>query len=146
MHTKSKPFYGRPCLSCMLFSVSICELFFPLQSPGSPRPEIPEKWGNITKFPSPVQPPKMGKNYRKITKNVLSEYFCNFSVIFPHFRGLDGEGNFVMFPHFSGISAPGASGGSVRGKTTRNSQYLRPVAAASLGGLASVLTHNLCRH
>ena len=53
----------------------LCELFFPLQSPEATGAGIPEKWGKITKFPSPAQPPKMGENYRKITQNVFSEYF-----------------------------------------------------------------------
>ena len=71
--------------------------------------EVPEKWGKITKFPSPVRPPKMGKNYRKITKIVFSEYFFPFlGPIFPIFGGRTGEGNFVIFPHFLGTSAPEA--------------------------------------
>ena len=79
-HFASKPhMFKCGALSLCLF----CELFFPLQSPGSPRGGNPRKMG--------------------------------FSVIFPHFRGLE---NFVFFfPIFRGFSAPGAS---ARGKTTRN--------------------------
>ena len=42
---------------------------FPLRGPGKPPgEEIPEKWGK-KKLPSPVRPPNVGKNCRKITKN-----------------------------------------------------------------------------
>ena len=77
---------------------SQASFFSPYRAPEAPGAEIPEKWGKITKFPSPVQPPKMGKNYRKITKNTPKiDFFCNFSVIFPHFRGLDRGGEFCNF-------------------------------------------------
>ena len=46
-----------------------CELFFPLQSLGSPRGGNPRKMGKNYKIPLPVRHPKIGKNYRKITKN-----------------------------------------------------------------------------
>ena len=97
-------------------SSEICELFVPLQSPGA---EIPEKWGKITKFPSPVRPPKMGKNCRKITKKCI---FGNFSVIFAYFRGSDRGGEFCNFSPFSGDFHPGGFRGSVRGKTTRKAR------------------------
>ena len=54
---------------------NVASCFSPYRAPEAPGVEIPEKWGKITKFPSPVQPPKMGKNYRKNTKKVFSEYF-----------------------------------------------------------------------
>ena len=53
----------------------VASCFSPYRAPEAPGAEISEKWEKITKFSSPVQPPKMGKNYRKITKNVFLEYF-----------------------------------------------------------------------
>ena len=47
-------------------------LFSPLEGPEATGAEIPEKWGKITKFPSPVRPPKMGKIAPKCN-------FCSFS-------------------------------------------------------------------
>ena len=52
-----------------------CELFFPLQSPGSPRGGNPRKMGKNYKIPLPGPTPENRENYRKITKNVFSEYF-----------------------------------------------------------------------
>ena len=37
------------------------ESFSPKRAREATRAEIPEKWGKITKFPSPVRPPKMEK-------------------------------------------------------------------------------------
>ena len=52
------------------FNLKEARVVLPLtEPPEAPGAEIPEKWEKITKFPSPVQPPKMRKNYRKITKN-----------------------------------------------------------------------------
>ena len=87
-----------------------CELFFPLEGPGSHRGGNPRKMGKITKFPSPVRPPKMGKIAPKNYKN------CIFGVIlplfggnFPHFRGSDRGGEFCSVSPFSRISATVAS-------------------------------------
>ena len=96
---------------------------FPLTEPRKPPGrKSPKKWEKITKFPSPVQPPKMGKNYQNITKKYSENaFFCNFSVVFPHFRGLDRGGEFCNFFPFFGDFRPGGFRGSVRGKTTRKS-------------------------
>ena len=66
--------------------------------------------------------PENGENCPKKGVKLLRKYnFCNFYVIFPHFRGSDHRGgNFVIFPHFSGISSPGGFPGPLRGKTTCN--------------------------
>ena len=56
--------------------------------------------------------------------------FCNFSVIFPHFRGLDRGGEFCNFSPFFGDSRPGGFRGSVRGKTTR--KYSTNVSAGKI--------------
>ena len=79
--------------------------------------EIPEKWRKITKFPSPVRPPKMGKIAR-IKGQYYSEsaLYVIFQYFFPSCGGRTGEGNFVIFLHFSGISSPGGSPGPLRGK------------------------------
>ena len=95
-----------------------CELFFPLQSPGSPRGGNPRKMEKNYKIPSPVQPPNMGKITEKLQKMYLRSIFCNFSVIFPHLRGLDRGGEFCNFSPFFGDSRPEGFRGSVRGKTT----------------------------
>ena len=93
-------------------SFLVLRVVFPLTEPRKPPGrESPKNGEKITKFPSPAQPPKMGKNYRKITKKMyFRSIVCNFSVIFPHFRGLDRGGEFCNFSPFSGIPAPGASG------------------------------------
>ena len=97
--------------------------FSPYRAPEAPGAEIREKWGKITKFPSPLQPPKMGeklpKNYKKM---YFRSIFCNFWVIFPHFRGLDRGAEFCNFSPFFGDFRPGGFRGSVRGKTTRNTR------------------------
>ena len=57
-----------------------CELFFPLQSPPGRKS------------------PKNGKklqNPEKLQKMYFRSIFCNFSVIFPHFRGLDQGGGIL---------------------------------------------------
>ena len=97
-------------------------MFFPLQIPGSPQGGNPRKMGKNYKIPPPpVQPPKMRKklpkNYKKCSENT---FFGNFSVFFPHFRGLDRGGEFCNFFPFFGDFRPGGFRGSVRGKTTRN--------------------------
>ena len=99
-----------------------CEMFFPLQSPGSPRGGHPQKMGKNYKIPLPAPTPENGEKLpeKKNTKNVFSEYFCNFSVIFPHFRGLDRGGEFCNFSPFFGDFRPGGFRSAVRGKTTRN--------------------------
>ena len=45
----------------------------PLRAWEATKAEIPEKWGKITKFPSPVRPPILGKKYRNITKIAFLE-------------------------------------------------------------------------
>ena len=59
-----KPHSPRPDfdpLSDPLFDLSGCELFSPLEGPGSHRGGNRRKMGKITKFPSPIRPPKKGK-------------------------------------------------------------------------------------
>ena len=68
----------------------LASCFSPYRAREATGAEIPEKWGKITKFPSPVRPPKMGKITPKKAVKLLRKYhLCNFSVIFPHFRGSD---------------------------------------------------------
>ena len=59
-------------------STRIAGCFPPYRARKASGAEIPEKWGKITKFPSPVRPPKMGKigpkkgkNYSENTKFVI---------------------------------------------------------------------------
>ena len=101
----------------------ICELFFPLQSPGSPRGGNPRKKGkNLQNSPPRSNPRKWGKITEKLHKKMyFRSIFCNFSVIFPHFRGLDRGGEFC---NFFGDFRPGGFRGSVRGKTTRFSKII----------------------
>ena len=85
------------------FELKICELFFPLEAPGSHRGGNPGKMGKNCKIPLPGPTPEIGENCPK--KGVkwlrISKYnFCNFSVILPSFGGRTGEGNFVIFPIF----------------------------------------------
>ena len=77
---------GSPRRAQRLKKIKICELSFPLQRK------------------SPKNGEKLPKKYSENT------FFCNFSVIFPRFRGLDWGGEFCNFFPFFGISAPGASG------------------------------------
>ena len=82
------------------------ELFFPLQSPGTPR-----GGGKNYKIPLPGPTPETREKLLKDYKNcIFCVFFGNFSVIFPHLRRLDRGGEFVIFPHFSGISALEPSG------------------------------------
>ena len=70
-------------LVCTLFY----ELFFPLEGPEKPPGGIPRKMGKITKFASPVRPPKMGK----ITEKLQILYFrSNFSPFLGQFSPLSG--------------------------------------------------------
>ena len=102
------------------------ELFFPLEGPKSLRAEIPEKWGKLTKFTSPVRPPKMGK----ITENYKN---CIFGVILPFFGGIfptlkfggseRGE-EFSNFSPFFGDFPSGRLAGPCKGKTTRKARVL----------------------
>ena len=99
---------------------SCCELFFPLQSPGSPWSGNPRKMGKNYKIPPP--PPRSSpRKWRKITeklqkKCIFRVFVGNFSVIFLHFRGLDRGGEFCNFsPIFRGFPLQG-----LPGKTTRN--------------------------
>ena len=105
--------------------VNGCELFFPLQSPGSPRGGNPRKMGKNYKIPLPGPTPENGeklpKNYKKYSENT---FFCNFSVIFPHFRGLDRGGEFCNFSPFFGDFRLRGFRGSVRGKTNRKSMVI----------------------
>ena len=102
-----------------LFSDSCC--FSPYRAPEAPGAEIPEKWEKLQNSPPRSNPRKWGKITEKLPKNLFSEYFfCNYSVIFPHFRGLDRGGEFCNFsPFFRDFRL----GVSVRGKTTRNPWY-----------------------
>ena len=98
-----------PSLGIGFCQANPCELFFPLQSPGSPRGGNPRKiWEKITlNSPSRSNPEngeKLLKNYKKILRKYI---FCNFLVIFPHFRGLDRGGEFCNFFPFFGDFRPG---------------------------------------
>ena len=104
----------------MSMNPRLASCFSPYRAPEAPGAEIPEKWEKITKFPSPVQPRKWGKITEKLQKMYFRSIFCNFSVIFPHFRGLDRGGESCNFFPFLGGFRPGGFRGSVRGKTTRN--------------------------
>ena len=74
--------------------------------------EIPEKWGKLTKFPSPVRLPKLGKITEKKPKNVFLEYFFPFfGAIFPFFRGSGRGGAFCNFSPFFGDFRPGGFAG-----------------------------------
>ena len=74
----------RPTQGGLKWPKSVAGCFPPYRARKASGAEIPEKWGKITKFPSPGRPPKMGKNYRKITNFVFSESFFPFlGPIFP---------------------------------------------------------------
>ena len=100
------------CQAGKNLACKICELFCPLQSPGSPRGGNPQKMGKKYKIPLPGPTPEKGENYRKFTKKMyFRSIFCNFSVIFPHFRGLDRGGGFCIFvPIFRGFPPRGLPG------------------------------------
>ena len=71
-----------------------CELFFPLEGPGSHRGGNLRTIGKNYKIPLPGLTPENGKNYRKITKTcilgvVLPLFWGQFS---PFFAGRTGEG------------------------------------------------------
>ena len=87
-----------------------CELFFPLEGPGSHRGGNPRKMGKNYKIPLPGPTPENGEKLQKNCKNcTFGGILPLFGAFFPIFGGRTGEGNFVIFPHFSGISAPVAS-------------------------------------
>ena len=72
------------------------------------------------KIPLPGLTPENGENCPKKGVKLLREYnFCNFSVIFPHFRGSDrgGAGGFL---------------GPLRGKTTRKISVERVFRACGI--------------
>ena len=54
---------------CDIVGLLQLRVVFPLTEPWKPPGGNSRKIGKNYKIPSPVQPPKMGKNYRKITKN-----------------------------------------------------------------------------
>ena len=87
------------------------ELFSSLEGPGTLR--APEKWGNITNFPSPVRPPKTGKIAPKKGSSLRKYNSCTFSAIFPHFRGSDRGGEFCNF-------SPGPEASQASEYSTRN--------------------------
>ena len=72
-------FFGRyRVVFAGIFWARIAGCFPPYRARKASGVEIPEKWGKITKFPSPVRPPKMGKigpkkgkNYSENTKFVI---------------------------------------------------------------------------
>ena len=75
-----------------------CELFFPLQSPWKPPGRESLKNGEKIQNPPPrSNPRKWGKITEKLQKILRKYIFCNFPVIFPHFRGLDRGGGFCNF-------------------------------------------------
>ena len=98
-----------------------CELFFPLEGPGSHRGGNPRKTGKNYEIPLPSPTPENGEKCRKITKIVFSEQFYRFfGAIFPIFGGRTGEGEFCNFSPFFGDFRPGGFPGPLRAKTTRN--------------------------
>ena len=97
-----------------------CGLFSPLEGPESLRGGNPQKMGKNYKISLPGPTPQNGENWPQKGEKLLRKFkFCNFSVIFPHFRGSDRAGEFCNFSPFFGDFHPGGSPGSVRGKTTR---------------------------
>ena len=116
-----------------IFSISLCELFFPLEGPGKPpgrkSPKNGEKLQNSLPGPTPEKPEQSPK---KAVKLLWKCNFCNFSVIFPNFRGWTGEGNFAIIPHFGWISAPVAFRALLRGKTTRKSRLKSSIPEGDL--------------
>ena len=121
---KNEEFYGHggfPEERRHFFQVS--ELFSPLQGPESHRGGNPQKMGKNHKIPLPGPTPENAENCPQKGEKLLRKYnFCNFSVIFPHFRGSDRGGEFCNFSPFFGDFRPGGFPGPVRGKTTRNSR------------------------
>ena len=97
---------------------------FPLRGPGSHRAEHPEKWGKITKFPSPVRPPKLGKNYRTITKLSFWSNLPLFSGNFPFFRGSERGGEFCNFSPFFADFRPGGFPGPLQPANLRTSRWM----------------------
>ena len=102
---------------------------FPLTEPRKPTGrESPKNGEKLQNSPPRSNPWKWGKiteNHKKYSENT---FFGNFSVIFPHFRGLDQGGGFCNFSPFFGDCRPGGFRGSVRGKTTRNT-WIRKLRA-----------------
>ena len=101
-------------------SDNACGLFSPLEGPESLRTGNPRKMGNNYKIPLPGPTPENGENWPQKEEKLLRKCkICNFSVIFPHFRGSARGGEFCNFSPFFGDLRPGGSPGPVRGKTTR---------------------------
>ena len=95
---------------------------FPLTEPRKPPGWKSPKTGKKLQKPPPLSNPrKWGKITEKLQKKLRKYIFCNFLVIFPHFRGLDRGGEFCNFFPVFGDFHPGGFRGSVRRKTTRNS-------------------------
>ena len=79
--------------------ITFASCFSPWKAREATGVEIAEKWGKLTKFPSPGPTPENGEKCPKKGVKLLRKYsFCNFSVIFPHFRGSDRGGEFWRFP------------------------------------------------
>ena len=99
----------------------VLRVVFPLTEPRKPSGrKSPKNGKKLQNSPPRSNPRKWGKITEKLQKMYFRSIFCNFSVIFPHFRGLDRGGGFCNFFPFFGDSRPGGFRGSVRGKTTRN--------------------------
>ena len=125
------PLLGRPHLpgadiACPdYFEEALClRVVFPLTEPWKPPGrKCPKNGEKLQNSPPRSNPRKKGKITEKLQKMYFRSIFCNFSVIFPYFRGLDRGGEFCNFSPFFGHFRPGAFRGSVRGKTTRNSVF-----------------------
>ena len=94
---------------------------FPLGEPWKPPGrKSPKNGKKLHNSPPRSNPRKWGKITEKLQKILRKYIFCIFSVIFPHFRGLDRGGEFCNFFPFFGDFPLGGFRGSLRGKTTRN--------------------------
>ena len=100
-----------------------CELFSPLEGPGSLRGGNPPKMGKNYKICFPGLAAKNGekcpKKEENYSENTILVIFLQF---FRDFGGRTGEANFVIFALFFGDFRPGGFPGSVRGKTTRKAR------------------------
>ena len=103
-------------------ATKLASCFSPYRATEAPGAGIPKNGEKLQNSPPRSNPRKWGKITEKLQKILRKYIFCNFSVIFPHFRGLDRGGEFCNFFPFFGDSRPGGFRGSVRGKTTRNTK------------------------
>ena len=85
-------------------SALVLRVVFPLRGPGKPPgQESPKNGEKILNFSPRSDPPDSGENCPKKGEKLLRKYdFCNFSVIFPHFRGSDRGDEFSNFSPFFG--------------------------------------------